>query len=232
MAKQVMPRNELREAIKNLSLTNKKNIESYIEELYKKVVKPLTADSSSTEYNKTANDIFYNSLEKTYSTTSKELNSIYTGVEEFNPKNILDLTYKSDGKTLEDRILSYIEKTISKLKEDPLNESAIKLWLYGKFDALLTNETAIVETAIKKNKIPIKATILVVEGGCTCGDGFCEEQVGEYPADELPPCGDLPPYHQWCTCFWYYEETDNSDDVKDLDLDIDELNPLELEVDD
>ena len=62
---------------------------------------------------------------------------------------------------------------------------------------------------------------VIVEAG-TCDD-LCGEWSGEYPADEAIP---LPPYHTNCQCSAYYIETDDEDDVNDLDLEVEEIKNI------
>lgn len=70
------------------------------------------------------------------------------------------------------------------------------------------------ESAVKKLKKPNRPSMLIIEAGC--GD-LC--QGGEYAADENV---DLPPFHPNCQCIWYFDETDDSDDIEDLELEVEE----------
>lgn len=156
-------------------------------------------------------DLFYESLTKTYLITSKYIEQLYEEVEEFNIKNIFDLTYKEDGKTIQDRLSLIWEET----RQDILKEKThkeIRDNLVYKFERILNTETKNVENAVKKNKRPINATLLVIESGCDMCEG------GEYPPDEDV---NLPPYHPSCRCIFYYEVA-NLDDVHDLDLEEEE----------
>lgn len=156
-------------------------------------------------------DLFYESLTETYLITSKYIEKLYEEVEEFNIKNIFDLTYKEDGKTIQDRLSLIWEET----RQDILKEKTYKEIrdnLVYKFERILNTETKNVENAVKKNKRPINATLLVIESGCDMCEG------GEYPPDEDV---NLPPYHPSCRCIFYYEVA-NPDDVHDLDLEEEE----------
>lgn len=156
-------------------------------------------------------DLFYESLTETYLITSKYIEKLYEEVEEFNIKNIFDLTYKEDGKTIQDRLSLIWKET----RQDILEEKTYKEIrdnLVYKFERILNTETKNVENAVKKNKKPINATLLVIESGCDMCEG------GEYPPDEDV---DLPPYHPSCRCIFYYEVAD-PDDVHDLDLEEEE----------
>lgn len=83
---------------------------------------------------------------------------------------------------------------------------------------MLSNETKIIESVVKKNKRPLNAGIVVIEGGCTCGDHHCDEFVGEYPIGEEP---DWPPYHPWCECIAYYDTIDDWRELEDIDAEED-----------
>ena len=52
---------------------------------------------------------------------------------------------------------------------------------------------------------------------------LCSKWNGEYPAGEDIP---LPPYHTNCQCSAYYIETDDEDNVNDLDLEVEEIKDI------
>ena len=89
------------------------------------------------------------------------------------------------------------------------------------YSRLLNNEGRYLFTHLMEMKIKPVASILVIETG-TCDD-LCGEWAGEYPAGEDVP---LPPYHTNCQCSAYYIETDDEDDVNDLDLEVEEIKDI------
>ena len=164
-------------------------------------------------------ELVWEFLTKVYGITSYELKQIYKEVPEFSIENLQDFLYNKDGKTLEDRIEEYyydipkyLNKTASEVAEDVLTAS--ESFLYH-IDLTMTTEAQNIETAVKKNKVPLSAGMLIIEAGC--GD-LC--QGGEFAIDENV---DLPPFHPNCQCIWYYDETDDEDEAHDLDLEVDEV---------
>lgn len=166
-------------------------------------------------------DFIYNILSEVYKITSSELKKLYSQIKDFDIENILELTFNDDGKTLNQRVESYIKeipdhyemnytKTNDHLKATSLTFSYIK----SKIDRIIYTESYQIESQVKKIKKPIRASLLIIEAGC--GD-LC--QGGEYPADEDV---DLPPFHPNCQCIWYYDETDDLDDIEDLDLEVED----------
>lgn len=98
-----------------------------------------------------------------------------------------------------------------------------KLKLLDKLYNLLINESRIIESLVIKGKLRRTASILVIEceeNDCNFG---CTEYAGEHPADEDVP---LPPYHPDCVCTYYYIETDDEDDIHDLDLSIEDVEKI------
>ena len=147
--------------------------------------------------------IVYSSLERTYSAIVSSLKDIYSHLKDFDVQDIKSLTYQDDGKTIEDRVESYLKEARGMVST-----------LYD-FDLLLKNESRIIKRAIIKNRVKPIASILVIEceeEDCHFG---CDHYAGEYPADE--PI-ELPPYHPNCNCTYYFIETDDENDIKDLDL--------------
>ena len=149
----------------------------------------------------------------------KELKKIYSRTKKFELKDILSLTYQDDEKTLLDRIQKYWSAGAQKL-ENNISTALVKQYLINMYDMLLTNETLIVRNQVMHNKLSSVANILVIEGEGDdhCG-GLCAQWIGEYPADEPIP---LPPYHPSCLCSCYYIETDDFDDMQDLDLEMEQ----------
>lgn len=164
-------------------------------------------------------ELFIDSLTETYTITMRELRNIYSKLEDFNIDDISQLTYQEDGKTLYDRIKKYWDQAESDIKGE-LDYDLVKAYLIDRYDMLLENETKIIQSQVEKNKIAPVATLLVIESeGHDCRWG-CSNYEGEYsPEDPVP----LPPYHPNCQCIFYYVETDNDDDIVDLDLEIEDI---------
>ena len=165
-------------------------------------------------------NLFYNSLEEIYSEINVELGKIYKKVAPFNLKNITDLTFQVDGKTLDERISKYLddleEKRISGDFQDDMKNFGTNMYF-----RLLNNENRYLFTHLMEMKIKPVASLLVIETGIC--DDLCGEWNGEYPAEENIP---LPPYHTNCQCSAYYIETDDEDDVNDLELEVEEVKTI------
>lgn len=165
-------------------------------------------------------NLFYNSLEEIYSEINVELGKIYKKVAPFNLKNITDLTFQADGKTLDERISKYLddleEKRISGDFQDDMKNFGTNIYF-----RLLNNESRYLFTHLMEMKIKPVASLLVIETGIC--DDLCGEWNGEYPAGENIP---LPPYHTNCQCSAYYIETDDEDDVNDLELEVEEVKTI------
>lgn len=181
------------------------------EYLEKIILVAINYSEDKINYNDAVNnilDLFTDSLSETYLIVSQDLKTIYPMTKAFEPKDILDLTYHQDGKTLLDRIKDYLSSTKDKIS------------LINKFSMLLENETKIIKGLVIKMKISPVASILVIEcneGECNFG---CDQYAGEYPADEQIP---LPPYHPNCSCSFYYIETDDIDEIEELDTEVEEI---------
>lgn len=165
-------------------------------------------------------DLFYKALENLYSEINIELGKIYKKVAPFNLKNIIDLTFQEDGKTLDERIIKYLDDLEEKRLSGDLPDN-LKNFSVNMYSRLLNNESKYLFTHLMEMKIKPVASILMIEAG-TCDD-LCSEWNGEYPADEPIP---LPPYHTNCQCSAYYIETDDEDDVNDLDLEVEEIKNI------
>lgn len=163
-------------------------------------------------------NLFYESLTQIYSTTSSELKKIYKATAQFELKDIKNLTFANDGKTLDERIIFYLDKLEEKRLEN-IPIISLKNYAQNMFQRLLINETNYLRNKVMFNKIAPKATIKVIEETGVDDDGICTEYIGEYPADEDVP---EPPYHTNCECFLYYVEVDDEDDIHDLDLELEE----------
>lgn len=156
---------------------------------------------------------YFESFTETYKITSVELKQLYKEISDFNVKDLYDLTYKSDGKTFDDRLYEYWREAQERLNKRRESAESVINWLQNRCELILNTETRVIESKVKDNKKPVHASLIVIDSGCeTC-------QGGEYPIGESI---DLPPFHPNCQCNWWYEETDEPDDIKDLDLEIEE----------
>lgn len=172
--------------------------------------------------------LFYGCLEKVYANTSKVLKELYGDVEPYSIKDIEDLAYDKDGKTLTERITEYWHKAEERINAKDKLELVI-LYLFNRYTVILTTETRMVEQGVKKNKKPIPEPsnygIMVIEGcGGECGTD-CLNYNGIYREDDEVP---WPPYHPNCTGIAYYDIIDDLDDIHDLDLDDTDLDDLDV----
>lgn len=202
-----------REQIKREVASMNDKIQAGVESSLNQIVQQVIAYSNKPEQSKTLLDktqqLFYDSLAQTYSTTSGELKRIYSRTKDFEVKDILSLTYNKDNKTLNERITEHWNKA-----SEYSNKTAMQAYLIDKYDRLLRNETQIVKNAVMFNKVGTLSQLAIVENSGRDCDGGCAEYAGEWPVDEVI----LPPYHPNCCCQVYYDDTDNEDDIEDLEL--------------
>ena len=194
-----MNKNDTRQAYKNLD----SDISVLITDTLEDISELIIDDPLSNE--KEIINLIYSFLETVYSTIISTFDEIYSELADFKIEDIKDLTYQEDGKTIEDRVHEYL-----------IDHKNLISTLY-KFDLLLDTESKNIKRAIADNRVRPVASILIIEcdeEDCHFG---CDQYAGEYPADE--PI-ELPPYHPNCDCFYYFIETDDPDDIKDLDLEI------------
>lgn len=159
---------------------------------------------------------FYNCFTDIYANTSKELKNIFKDVENFQIKNIKDLTFKEDGKELDDRVTDYWNQVEENLNVKEVYNQFIKVWLYNKLANILETDAKVVEEQVKKHKKPIITPdqYLIAEvGGCNC------PQCDIYPADDYP----IPPFHPNCHGSVSFTITDDPDDINDLDLEEEDM---------
>lgn len=159
---------------------------------------------------------FYDCFTDIYANTSKELKNIFKDVENFQVKNIKDLTFKDDGKELDDRITGYWNQAEENLNAKDVDNQAIKVWLYNKLANILETDAKVVEEQVKKHKKPIitPGQYLIAEvGDCNC------PQCGTYPADDYLP----PPFHPKCPAMVSFAITDDPDDINDIDLEEEDM---------
>lgn len=163
-------------------------------------------------------EFYYSSFVETYLLTSQGIKKIYNSehLQEFDVKNIQNLTYKADGKHFDDRLDEHWAQTAIELTAQDADYRKVFEHLNYKLTRLMNTETHTIETKVKQNLKPKVeyGYMIVIESGCD------ECLGGEYPADEAI---ELPPYHPNCQCEWWYEETDDPDEIADLDLEIEEV---------
>lgn len=193
----------------------------YEEKLMKIIIQYQKTKEINKEDIEIIKEFIYKILTKIYKLVSSELRKIYKEIDEFDVKNILELTFEKDGKTLDERIEQYLEELADRYEanysetNDAFEAAALTfIYLKSKFDRIIITESFHMESQVKKLKKPVNASMLIIEAGC--GD-LC--QGGEYSADENV---DLPPFHPNCQCIWYFDETDDSDDIEDLELEVEE----------
>lgn len=203
---------------KGITLMNDK-IQAGVESSLNRIVQQVIAYSNALEESKTLLDktqqLFYDSLTQTYSITSNELKQIYSRTKDFEVSDILSLTYNKDNKTLNERIADHWYKAASYA-----DKQAMRVYLIDKYDRLLRNETQIIKNTVMQNKVGKLSQLVIIENSGGDCDGGCAEYAGELPADEAI----LPPYHPNCCCQAYYDDTDNEDDIKDLELENDDID--------
>ena len=160
-------------------------------------------------------DLIYKSLEETYTLTSKSVKDIYNITSK--SIKIKDLTYNGDGKTLDERVEQYFLDLIEYVAvNEDVDWNIIKNNLNYRLVLILDTETQAVK---------IKVTHTKIEGHCEFGEVLpgecCAGSGGIYPIDEL----ELPPYHPNCRCeVIYYEElTDDEEEIKDLELEVENI---------
>lgn len=113
-------------------------------------------------------DIIYQCLEEVYLNTIKGLESIYKDLKDFEINDISELTYKEDGKTLDERVKFYLNEA-SSLNYQLTSKDLISF----KFYRLMRTEISYLETIVKKNKVSVSADVMVIEGTCNC-NGICD----------------------------------------------------------
>lgn len=208
-----------RELIKKGVASMNDKIQAGVESSLNQIVQQVIAYSNALEESKTllekTQQLFYDSLTQTYSITSNELKQIYSRTKDFEVNDILSLTYNKDNKTLNERIAEHWHKAA--LYTD---KQAMRVYLIDKYDRLLRNETQIIKNTVMQNKVGKLSQLVIIENSGGDCDSGCAEYAGEWPADEAI----LPPYHPNCCCQAYYDDTDNEDDIKDLELENDDID--------
>lgn len=220
--------NKVRKTIYSIRNEVNKISDDYLTKLYLKLKSYINKypDIDWKKFNQDILQLYYKCLESVYTDVSKSIKKLYKKVIPYNIKDIMDLTYQKDGKTLEERILEYLNKAKEKLDANEQFDIVI-LYLLNRYTLILMTETKMVEEAVKKNKKPIVESgtylIQVIEGcGGDCNSD-CLDYNGIYREDDDIP---WPPYHPNCSGIAYYDITDDPDDIHDLDLDDTDLNDI------
>jgi hypothetical protein len=193
--------------------TLRKEIDNLIEKYLQQITKIILSASKSypKNWDKTYDeieDLFYKFLTEVYQNVNAFLKSAYKNIPEFDIKDIFELAYDTDGKHITERLKEYWNEGFLRLNDNKKNLINVQNYLINMYDRILFTESRVVESKLKKMKRPLDATMLVIESGCDKCEG------GTYPPDEDI---DLPPFHPYCNCTYYYEVAEN-DDVEDLDL--------------
>ena len=196
-----------------------KKIDSELEAIIKIIFSWIVDDKeiNTKEHRDILINLFYKALENLYSEINIQLGKIYKTVAPFNLKDITDLTFQEDGKTLDERIIKYLDDLEKKRLFGDFPDD-LKNFGANMYSRLLNNEGRYLFHKLMEMKIKPVASILVIE--TSVDDDLCKEWEGEYPAGESVP---RPPYHTNCQCSAYYIETDDEDDVDDLDLEVEEI---------
>ena len=212
---------KLKPEIQDLWTRTQQLADKYLEEVFVIVLSYINNfdNLTHTKWNKGAEEIlneFYKSFEEIYSITKTSMKNIYgkENIPDFSIKDIEDLTYQDDEKTIESRIKQYWEEIYQGLKKEIININDLKEYSYYVYSRIMNTDSAYVRTKVMKLSQPINAGMITIDSG-ECG-GECPG--GTYPIGEEP---DLPPFHVNCCCGWQYEITDDPQEIEDLDLEED-----------
>ena len=115
---------KLKPEIQDLWTKTQQIADKYLEEVFVIVLSYINNfdNLTHTKWNKGAEEIlneFYKSFEEIYSITKTSMKNTYgkENIPEFSVKDIEDLTYQDDGKTIESRIKQYWEEIYQGLKK-------------------------------------------------------------------------------------------------------------------
>lgn len=166
-------------------------------------------------------DLIYEALEATYSITLKYIKKMYDIVSD-KRIDFKDLTYQKDGLTLEERIHGHVKSLYDFLLEKIQTHKGANLaelirMIFSPIVKVLDTEVFTVGNNLMHMKLIGYCTVAML---ITEGDICCQND-GIVLIDDFIP----PPYHPNCRCTAIYldEETDNIDDISDLDLEIEEI---------
>ena len=177
---------------------------------------PTIIEKEFSTMTKIVRNYIWESLEETYSLSSKMVKEIYDlSSQKIDLKN---LTYDGDGQTLDERLTKYFSEILDYLLEhkEKSDWDLVKRNLRVRLLLILDTETQTVKTKVINRKVEAYCEFgEVLPGECCPGSG------GIYPVDEL----DLPPFHPNCECeVVYYEElTDSEEEIEDLELEVEKV---------
>ena len=177
---------------------------------------PTIIEKEFSTMTKIVRNYVWESLEETYSLSSKMVKEIYDlSSQKIDLKN---LTYDGDGQTLDERLTKYFSEILDYLLEhkEKSDWDLVKRNLRVRLLLILDTETQTVKTKVINRKVEAHCEFgEVLPGECCPGSG------GIYPVDEL----DLPPFHPNCECeVVYYEElTDSEEEIEDLELEVEKV---------
>lgn len=177
---------------------------------------PTIIEKEFSKMTKIVRNYIWESLEETYSLSSKMVKEIYDlSSQKIDLKN---LTYDGDGQTLDERLTKYFSEILDYLlkNKEKSDWDLVKRNLRVRLLLILDTETQTVKTKVINRKVEAHCEFgEVLPGECCPGSG------GIYPVDEL----DLPPFHPNCQCeVVYYEElTDSEEEIEDLELEVEKV---------
>ena len=177
---------------------------------------PTIIEEEFSKMTKIIRNYIWESLEETYSLSSKMVKEIYDlSSQKIDLKN---LTYDGDGQTLDERLTKYFSEILDYLlkNREKSDWDLVKRNLRVRLLLILDTETQTVKTKVINRKVEAYCEFgEVLPGECCPGSG------GIYPVDEL----DLPPFHPNCQCeVVYYEElTDSEEEIEDLELEVEKV---------
>ena len=177
---------------------------------------PTIIEEEFSKMTKIIRNYIWESLEETYSLSSKMVKEIYDlNSQKIDLKN---LTYDGDGQTLDERLTKYFSEILDYLlkNREKSDWELVKRNLRVRLLLILDTETQTVKTKVINRKVEAYCEFgEVLPGECCPGSG------GIYPVDEL----DLPPFHPNCQCeVIYYEElTDSEEEIEDLELEVEKV---------
>ena len=173
--------------------------DEYLENMFKYIKMYFSLDKTLWDWDtfyKGLEDLIFNSLTETYSTTAAAVKSIY-GIQfkdKIDRDTLKNLTYSKDGKTLEERIKKHWDNAI--------NRDSPALYFYNRIVLIMDTETLYASNHVIHGKLKKYATHAEV---INVNEDFCLEHEqceywaskGKMPIEEL---NELPPYHPDCEC--------------------------------
>lgn len=146
--------------------------------------------------------IIYESLEETYSITTKAAERIYNiKFEEIIDEDTLkELTYSEDGKSLDERLEKHFNDAIE--RDNP------KDYLYNRIVLIMDTETLYASNHVIHGKLKRRSSYAEVVGAATC---FEHEECDYYTSlgkVRIEKIESIPPYHPDCECevIYYLDE--------------------------